>query len=130
MGERPPPYLDYGDLGEQAARHKQPLLLEPLNRYETNLLNRLGDTGAFGDFIEPRRRKAAGDELVHRCLDDGSAPLCRAFGAVGGGLGRQSGRCRVPGLAIGGFRGFPSGFVARFRHAHNMTDWSVIVNPR
>jgi sugar phosphate isomerase/epimerase len=31
------------DLGELAASHGVPLLIEPLNRYETNLLNRLND---------------------------------------------------------------------------------------
>src|SRR4051794_11954185 len=30
-------------LGEQAAGHGQPLLYEPLNRYETNMFNRLSD---------------------------------------------------------------------------------------
>ncbi|MEO6245431.1 MAG: sugar phosphate isomerase/epimerase family protein [Opitutaceae bacterium] len=35
------------DLGAHAARHNMPLLYEPLNRYETNLLNRLADTAAW-----------------------------------------------------------------------------------
>ncbi|MBL9203008.1 MAG: sugar phosphate isomerase/epimerase [Opitutaceae bacterium] len=35
------------DLGAQAAKHNVPLLYEPLNRYETNLFNRLGDTAAW-----------------------------------------------------------------------------------
>lgn len=35
------------DLGEHAARHGAPFLYEFLNRYETNLFNRLGDTAAF-----------------------------------------------------------------------------------
>ena len=35
------------DLGMQAARHGVPLLYEPLNRYETNLFNRLGETAAW-----------------------------------------------------------------------------------
>jgi len=30
-------------LGEHAARHKTPLLFEPLNRYETNMVNTIGD---------------------------------------------------------------------------------------
>ena len=34
-------------LGEQAARHGQLLLYEPLNRYETDLLNRQADAAAF-----------------------------------------------------------------------------------
>lgn len=34
-------------LGERAARHGQPLLYEPLNRYETDLFNRQADAAAF-----------------------------------------------------------------------------------
>lgn len=37
------------DLGAHAAGHRQPLLYEPLNRYETNLFNRAGDAAAFLD---------------------------------------------------------------------------------
>jgi sugar phosphate isomerase/epimerase len=36
-------------LSERAAAHKQPLLYEPLNRYETNLFNRNADAVAFLD---------------------------------------------------------------------------------
>lgn len=39
-------------LGDQAARHGVPLLYEPLNRYETNLLNRQLDAARF---LESRR---------------------------------------------------------------------------
>ncbi len=35
------------ELGDDAARHGQVLLYEPLNRYETNLLHRQGDAAAF-----------------------------------------------------------------------------------
>jgi sugar phosphate isomerase/epimerase len=35
------------DLGARAARHGQPLIYEPLNRYETDLFNRQGDAVAF-----------------------------------------------------------------------------------
>lgn len=35
------------ELGASAAPHGVPLLYEPLNRYETNLFNRLGDTAAW-----------------------------------------------------------------------------------
>ena len=43
----------------------------------------LGDAGAPGDVVEPRRGKAARDEFIHRRLDDRRAPLGRALGAVG-----------------------------------------------
>lgn len=36
-----------GDLGRRAAAHGQPLLYEPLNRYETDLFNRQADAAAF-----------------------------------------------------------------------------------
>ncbi len=35
------------ELGDHAARHGQPLLYEPLNRYETNLFTRQADAAAF-----------------------------------------------------------------------------------
>ena len=35
------------DLGRRAARHGQPLLYEPLNRYETDLLQRQGEAAGF-----------------------------------------------------------------------------------
>ena len=44
----------------------------------------LGDAGALRDVVEPRRGKAARDELLHRRLDDRRAPLRRALGAVRG----------------------------------------------
>ena len=36
-----------GPLGQRAARHGQPLLYEPLNRYETDLFNRQADAATF-----------------------------------------------------------------------------------
>jgi len=36
-----------GDLGRRAAAHGQPLLYEPLNRYETDLFNRQSEAAAF-----------------------------------------------------------------------------------
>ncbi|MFM7205849.1 MAG: TIM barrel protein [Planctomycetaceae bacterium] len=38
-----------GDLGSRAAAHGQPLLYEPLNRYETDLFNRQSAAAAFLD---------------------------------------------------------------------------------
>jgi sugar phosphate isomerase/epimerase len=40
--------------GEAAAKHHVPFIYEPLNRYETNLINRLGDAASF---IETHRLK-------------------------------------------------------------------------
>jgi hypothetical protein len=44
----------------------------------------LGDAGALGDVVDPRRGEAARDKLVECRLDDRRAPLRRALGAVGG----------------------------------------------
>jgi hypothetical protein len=64
----------------------------------------LATPARFGDVIKPRRRKPARDELVHRRLDNGPAPLGRALGAVGGGLGRQPERRRfLPARRLAGF---------------------------
>lgn len=38
-----------GDLGRRSAAHGQPLLYEPLNRYETDLFNRQAEAAAFLD---------------------------------------------------------------------------------
>ena len=96
---------------------------------EVQIDRALGDAGAFGDVVEPRRRKPARDELVHRRLDDRPAPLGRALGAVG--CRRRRGRPVQPSPrpAIGGFRGgFPGRFWCVILSSLYMTDWSVIVN--
>ena len=42
------------ELGEHAARQRVPLLYEPLNRYETNLFNRLGEAAAWLRTLQTR----------------------------------------------------------------------------
>ena len=59
------------DLGEQAARHQQTLLFEPLNRYETNVLNRLGDTAAFLETLKIKNVKILAD-LFHMNIEETS----------------------------------------------------------
>ncbi len=58
-----------GELGAHAARHGQPLLYEPLNRYETNLFNRLGDTAAFLRSLEANNVQILAD-LYHMNIEE------------------------------------------------------------
>ncbi len=57
------------DLGEHAATHGVPLLYEPLNRFETNLLNRLGDTAAFLRSLETENVRILAD-LFHMNIEE------------------------------------------------------------
>lgn len=57
------------DLGEHAARHRVPLLYEPLNRYETNLFNRLGDTAAWLGTLRTRNVRILAD-LYHMNIEE------------------------------------------------------------
>ena len=57
------------DLGEHAARHRVPLLYEPLNRYETNLFNRLGDTVAWLGTLRTRNVRILAD-LYHMNIEE------------------------------------------------------------
>ena len=72
------------ELGEHAAQHGVPLLYEPLNRYETNLFNRLGDTAAFLRTLRTRNVRILAD-LFHMNIDeaDMAAALRTAGDLVG-----------------------------------------------
>lgn len=72
------------ELGEHAARHGVPLLYEPLNRYETNLLNRLGDTAAWLRTLQTKNIRLLAD-LFHMNIDeaDSAAALREAGPLVG-----------------------------------------------
>jgi len=61
------------DLGTQAAQLHQSLLFEPLNRYETNLFNRLDDTAAFLKTLEVKNVKILAD-LFHMNIEETSIP--------------------------------------------------------
>ncbi len=72
------------ELGARAARHGVPLLYEPLNRYETNLFNRLGDTAAWllAEQIENVRILA---DFFHMNIEEAdSAAALREAGALVG----------------------------------------------
>jgi len=72
------------DLGSQAARHQQPLFFEPLNRFETNLLNRVGDTVAFLETLKATNVKILAD-LFHMNIEEVS--LAEALRSAGRFLG-------------------------------------------
>lgn len=70
------------DLGEHAARHDVPLLYEPLNRYETNLFNRLGDAAAWVRTLATRNVRLLAD-LFHMNIDEAnSAAAIRDVGSL------------------------------------------------
>ncbi len=72
------------DLGEHAASHGQPLLYEFLNRYETNLLNRVGPTVEFLSGLKTRGVKILAD-LFHMNIEE--ADLAAALRAGGSWIG-------------------------------------------
>lgn len=57
------------ELGEHAARLGQPLLYEPLNRYETNLFNRIADAVEFLRTLKTRNVKILAD-LYHMNIEE------------------------------------------------------------
>ena len=108
------------DLGRRAARHGQPLLYEPLNRYETDLFNRQGEAAEF------LRSRGVGNvkllcDLFHMNIEeaDMAAALAAAGDLVGHvhwadsnrraiGLGHTDPRPIVAALRAIGFDGFLS----------------------
>ncbi len=108
------------ELGEHAGRHGVPLLYEPLNRYETNLLNRLGDTAAWLRTLRTRHVRILAD-LFHMNIDEAdSAAAVREAGAAIGhvhfadsnrraiGLGQTQIGPIVAALRAIGYRGYLS----------------------
>jgi sugar phosphate isomerase/epimerase len=57
------------ELGDQAASHQLPLLLEPLNRYETNVFIRLGETAAFLRTLRTQNVRILAD-LFHMNIEE------------------------------------------------------------
>ena len=72
------------ELGEHAASHRVPLLYEPLNRYETNLWNRLGDTAAWLRSLATSNVRLLAD-LFHMNIEEANTPgALRQAGALVG----------------------------------------------
>lgn len=57
------------ELGDHARTHGVPLLVEPLNRYETNLLNRVGDTAAWLQTLRTTNVRILAD-LFHMNIEE------------------------------------------------------------
>lgn len=68
------------DLGEHAEQYAVPLLYEPLNRYETNLFNRQGDTAAWLRTLRTRNVRLLCD-LFHMAIEE--ADLAAALREAG-----------------------------------------------
>jgi sugar phosphate isomerase/epimerase len=72
------------DLGAHAATHGVPLFYEPLNRYETNLFNRVGDTATWLRTLPGGNVKILAD-LFHMAIEEAdSAAALREAGALVG----------------------------------------------
>ena len=68
-------------LGRSAAKHKLPLLYEPINRYETNLINRLDDGVALLKGLATSNVKMLAD-LYHMNIEEVNLPAAiRAAGS-------------------------------------------------
>ncbi len=72
------------DLGEHARQQGCPLLFEPLNRYETNVFNRIAETVEFLGTLSTQNIKVLGD-LFHMNIEEAS--LSRAIEAADGYVG-------------------------------------------
>lgn len=72
------------DLGAHAGSHGVPLFYEPLNRYETNLFNRIGDTAAWLRTLRTTNVRILAD-LFHMNIEEAdSAAALREAGALVG----------------------------------------------
>ena len=84
------------DLGEHAATLGRVLLYEPLNRFETNLFNRLGDTAAWLRTLEKKNVRILAD-LFHMNIEE--ADIAAAITGAGDLIGHvhfaDSNRCAV-----------------------------------
>ncbi|MDA1277897.1 MAG: sugar phosphate isomerase/epimerase [Verrucomicrobia bacterium] len=68
------------DLGEHAKQYGKPLLYEPLNRYETNLINRASDAVEFLCSMKTEHVKILAD-LFHMNIEEQSIPeAIRTYG--------------------------------------------------
>ena len=108
------------DLGDHSGRRHQPLFFEPLNRFETNLLNRLDDTAAFLRTLNTNNVRILAD-LFHMNIEERSLPdALRAAGPLIGhvhfadsnrqaiGLGHTAAQPIVQALREIGYAGYLS----------------------
>lgn len=108
------------DLGAHAAQYGVPLLYEPLNRYETNLFNRLGETAAWLRSIHASNVRILAD-LFHMNIEEvDSATALREAGRLVGhvhfadsnrraiGMGQTQMGPIIEALRASGYRGYLS----------------------
>jgi sugar phosphate isomerase/epimerase len=91
-------------LAEQADRAGVQLWVEPVNRYETHLLNRVGDAA---ELIAPLKRPRLGvvADLFHMALDEPDIPTAiRAHGKAIGHVHLADSNRRLPGQGTTDFR--------------------------
>jgi len=71
-------------LGRRAEKQGVKLIFEPLNRYETNVFNRLDDASRFLDKLEIRNVMLLAD-LFHMNIEEASLPgaICKAGSRIG-----------------------------------------------
>jgi sugar phosphate isomerase/epimerase len=72
------------DLGQHAAQYRVPLIYEPLNRYETNLVNRLDDGVALLERLSTRNVRLLAD-LFHMNIEE--ADIAAALRSAGNHVG-------------------------------------------
>ena len=65
------------ELGDHAVQQGQPLLYEPLNRFETNLFNRLADTAAWLRTLRTKNVRILAD-LFHMNIEEADIPAAIA----------------------------------------------------
>lgn len=86
------------DVGEHAIRHGVPLLYEPLNRYETNLLHRLAETADWLRTLRTRNIRILAD-LFHMNIEEADSPTAlRAVAPLLGHLHFADSNRRAVGL--------------------------------
>jgi len=66
------------ELAPQAQRHGVPLLFEPLNRYETNVLNNVGDSLAFLKRLRTQNVMLLCD-LFHMNIEEAASPTAQLY---------------------------------------------------
>ena len=72
------------DLGAHAATHGVPLFYEPLNRYETNLINRVGETATWLRTLRTTNIRILAD-LFHMNIEESDLPAAlREVGSLMG----------------------------------------------
>jgi len=125
------------ELGERAARHGVPLLYEPLNRYETNLINTVSETADFLRSLRTKNVQILAD-LFHMNIEelDLAAALRMGSEKVGHvhfadsnrraiGLGHTAIAPVIAALREIGYRGYLSAEIVPLPNAETAARWTI-----